>query len=224
MQRAQECRSIAQAIEDTCTLRVMAKAHGMGAVVIEASAVITRAMGYFAPGRALTPLQVTLLAETLLEQYPNETMSDVALFLRRAALGEFESGKTYGALDVPMALRWWRHHLEQKAEAMELALKAEDAQAEETGRGLLALPGVREAVAAMASKAKEERREADAIARMKRLKAELPKMDRDQLRMAWKIYNRPNERALIQQQAARSGYFNDEIKAAQKAIDQDSNA
>lgn len=218
--RAHECRSIEQAIADPCTLRLIEHAHGKGAVVVETSAVITRAMGYFAAGRALNPLQVTLLAETLLEKYPHETMSDVALFLHRAAMGEFDEGKTFGALDIPTAMRWWRQHLDEKSAAMERVLKSEDAEADETGKALLGLPGIRDAVAAMSMEAKEKKREADAIARMERLKADLPSMDRDALRQAWKVYTRPNERALIQAQAARSGYFNDELKAAQEAIDE----
>lgn len=219
VEQAHRCRSVAQAIADPCTLRVIEKANGTAAVVTHTSAVITRAMGYFAAGKALNPLQVTLLAETLLEEYPHETMSDVVVFLRRAAMGGFDDGKTYGALDVPTAMRWWRRYLAEKAEALESTAKADDAAADQVGRSILSLPRVQEAVEAMSMKAREERRKSDAIARMERLKVQLPKMTKEELRMAWKLYPGAAERALIQAQAARSGYFTDEIKAAQEALD-----
>lgn len=218
---AGQCRTIQQALADPHTLRSVEAIHGRAAVVVETSAAITAAMGYFAVGRALNPIQITLLAETLLEQYPHETMSDVALFLRRAALGEFDEGKTYGALDVPTALRWWRQYLSDKAEAMEREAKCADAASEEAGKAILGLPDVREAVAAIAANAREEQRESDAVARIERLRAALPAMSREELRMAWKLYDRPMERALIHAQAARSGYFNEEIRAAQEAIDKE---
>ena len=117
-------------------------------------------------------------------------------------------------------MRWWRVQLDQKAEAMENARKAEDAEADDAGRALLGLKGVREAVGAMAEKARTEQREQREIARMERLTKALPGLTLEELRDAWKVYDRPAERALIQAQAARMGYLGDDLKQAQDRIDQ----
>jgi len=220
VETALACRTMEAAIADGATMRLLARSHGDGPVLIQSTAMVTQAMEYFAPGRRMSAVQCNLLAETLMERYPHETLSDIALFIRRAAMGDFEDGKTYGALDIPTMLRWWRTHLDQKAEAMENAREAEDAEAHETGQALLGLKGVREAVEAMATKARDELREQRALYRMERLTKALPNLTLEQLREAWKFYDRPSERALIQAQAARMGYLGNDLKHAQERIDQ----
>jgi len=208
------------ALADGATLRLLARTHGEAPVLIQSAAMVTQAMEYFAPGRRMSAMQCNLMAETLMERYPHETLSDIALFIRRAAMGDFEDGKTFGALDIPTMMRWWRQHLEAKAGAMENAHKAEDAGAEEAGKALLGLKGVREAVEAMNEKARAAKREERELARMERLTKALPCMTLEALRDAWKVYDRPTERAMIQAQAARVGYLGEELKAAQERIDQ----
>ena len=209
------------AIADRTTMHALAKAHGQAQVLAEAAVIIAQGMEFFAVGRSLNGSQINLLVEMILEDYPHETLSDIALFMRRAVKGDFEEGKTFGALDVPTMIRWWRLHLDEKAQAMERGLVAEDLAAEEMGRGILSIAGVREAVEAMSAKAKEEARSDDAIARMEKLRKHLPSMSLDELRDAWKLYPLPTERALIQAQAARMGHLGEELKVAQERIDQE---
>lgn len=211
-----------QAIADPYTIHALTRVHGAPMVLVDLSLMITKAMGYFHASRALSPMQVTLLAETLHEQYPHETFSDIALFLRRAAMGAYDGGKTYHGLDIPMLMRWWDMYMGEKAEAMEEAAKhQEGAEAAAIGGRILALPGVKEAVERMAMKRKAEAAEQGAIARRECLTAQVPSMTDKELRDAWGVYNHASERSMIQAEAARRGLLGEEFKQAQQAIDAD---
>ena len=211
-----------QAIADQSTIFALVRAEGSGPVIAQTAVLVTKSMEYFAPGRRMNAMQCNLMAETIAEKYPQETLSDVALFIRRASLGEFEEGKTFGALDIGTMLRWWRIHLEEKSAQMEIQADRNEhllEQGMKTAIDAMVGTGLGDAVRAFTLEAKEQQREADALARMDRLRANLPKMDLEALRDAWKVYSRPNERALIQAQAARTGHLGDELKAAQERID-----
>jgi cytochrome P450 len=181
---------------------------------------ITRSMGYFAAGRALNSLQITLLAETLLEDFPHETLSDVALFLRRAAKGEFEDGKTFGAMDIPTVLRWWRSYLDEKAQQVERdAQREKDERGRDTVQALGKVKGLKELVDKMAADREERRNEEDKAARIHRLREGVGKMSEQELRDQWALRPYADERSIIHAEAARRGMLGEDVKEAQRQTD-----
>lgn len=217
---AQQCRSLAEAIADPVTLRALERLNGRPMVVVQTSAMVTRSMGYFAAGRALSSLQIALFAETLVEDYPHETLSDIALFLRMAAKGEFEDGKTFGALDIPTVLRWWRAYLERRIQDQERGMEAEkQARGRETVQALGAVPGLKEMAAKMAAERAAERKEADKAERLAYLRENVGRMQEEELRNEWTLRPYADERAILQAEAARRGMLGDDAKAAQLQID-----
>jgi hypothetical protein len=226
VEMAMACRTMEDAMADRSTMRMLARTHGIGPVLVQSTAMVTQAMEYFSAARRMSAMQCNLLAETLMDKYPHETLSDIAIFIRRAAMGEFDEGKSYGALDIATMMRWWRMHLDQKAVAMELAAdraEHETVQAMASNIGAIANGGLANVVRSFSEEAKARDRENREMARMDRLKKQLPTMNLKELREAWKTYHLPKERAEIQAQAARMGHLGHDLRIAQELLDNQQN-
>lgn len=215
---AMACRTIQQAMACS-TIRMVERVHGAEQVQVVIAAVVTKGMAYFSAQRRLEPLQVALLAETLREDYPNESLGDIEVFMRGAAAGKYGNGETYGALDVPRFRKWFAEYLEEKALARERDADAMEAEKRQAVNGLLSNPTFKKLNEEIRQKRREEEAANGLAARMERLRKHLPTMSPEALRDAWKLHPTGDERKLIQAQAARLGMLGDEIKEAQLKLD-----
>jgi len=57
--------------------------------------------------------QVPFIAETLLDQYPTDSLADFILVFKRGAIGYY--GNTYHKLDAATIMEWMTKHIEEKA-------------------------------------------------------------------------------------------------------------
>lgn len=192
------------------TIRQLVMRHGPGLVGIEVAALTKQAMEYFAPGRRMTPGQITLFADELVQRYPHENMPDVALFLRGAAVGQYGDGETFGALDPQRLFVWFRQYLDEKATARERVAEKQEAEAKVGALKLLeAVPQIADAVKMANADNVTRRNEAEERRRLAHLTKYTPHMDDDQLREAWKTYTRAPERSIILQAAKKRGLLKD---------------
>ncbi len=199
-----QCRTPEQALEQP-TLHMMAGAYDTQNVTIAVTQAVHAAMAYFAPAKRLTPQQIDLFAEEVMNDYRHETLADVHVFMRKAAVGSFDNGDTYGALDVPRLGAWWRQYLDNKAEARERILAKERSEAvKATSEALAAVPNFGAEVDRRMSS--PEQRAADAVQRMRlaRLPGKLAHMTDDDMRAEWKHHGKEG-RDILLREAARRG-------------------
>lgn len=223
IERGLSCRRIEDAIQAP-TMSMVKNAVGYGQTLVTVSKAVTAGMAYFAPNRRMSDGAIGMFAEELIEQYPHESVADVALFMQNAAKGRYgrkgEEGETFGQLDMQRLFIWFGQYLEEKAAMLERGEHLLQQQAEAHAKAIVtAHPGLKETVAEFVISAKEASDLAAKRTRLAKLERQLPDMTDDAMREAWKLYRTAEERSLIQAEAARRGLLGDDVKAAQLEID-----
>lgn len=226
VQHAQHVRTHVEAFAGA-TIAQLTKAHGQEQVrnaIIAALATINVA---YAPARRMSGEMIVMLAEALAERNPHESLADIRLFARHCATSGFEAGNTYGALDMPLLMRWWQMHTDRKAEAIE-AMRKEESKTKrlELETAIREHPTLSGELAKAAAKVKADREaegKRDHIAELRLLKEALPTMDRDEMRVAWLTAKREHDilgMAAIEHDAERRGFRGEEARAARLAVDE----
>lgn len=100
--------------------------HGAPGALGAAGAIIHQGMDLFAQGRRLTSGMVGMVSEMMVTKYKHESLADLNVFLRKCAAGEYDEGKTYGSLDVPLIMGWFTRYLEEKAIVREQEAEREE--------------------------------------------------------------------------------------------------
>lgn len=187
-------------------------------------AAITKGMAYFSEAQRLPPAAVSLFAEWAMDKYPHESLADITVFLRSAAMGSYgekafngeivKKGETYGQLTLTRLGAWFEQYLEEKADALGAARAKESASYK--SKLLDVSPAILKVVKSAAEETTEKRKEERLIARMEKLKDHLPRMTDDELRQAYSLHNTADERALIIAEADARGLIQ---KAMDEALD-----
>lgn len=110
------CRTMADAMAEP-TLAQLTRHANHVQVVTALVALIENGMRGFDPKRRLSTDHVLEWAKRLAEDWSNESMADLALFLRHPS--KYDGGEFYSAVDVERITRWWTAYLAQKASALE---------------------------------------------------------------------------------------------------------
>jgi len=219
-------RNIDEAIKAP-TLTMAMRSLGRNVVLPILHNAISRGMGYFAPTQRLDAAGAGLWAELLLDEYPHESLADISVFLRGAALGRYgqegakgeviNKGETFGALSIVKLNTWFRQYLGEKADKREREMKSEQ------GMHLAAMGDIDQRVLDIAKpvveKIREEQRAANAEAmletRMVNLTRQFPVMTDQDLRDHYKLVTREEERAAITEEADRRGLLKEPKPSAQ---------
>ncbi len=205
-------------VEDALTapsLMAIAGHNGVGPTGAAVCAVMMSGMEYFAPARRLSGSQVNLFAEEVLAQYPHESLADIALFMRGAAMSKYDDGEFFGSMDIPRLAKWWQKYLDEKAEARERDhTRREGLQDKEIREGL-GKPGVNvnDLAKAMSELPDELMNQSKLEDRIRRL---VPHMDDDRLRQAYVENKSAYARAIILREATERGLMD-------KYLNQDTN-
>lgn len=207
------CRTISEALAAP-TIRQLTTNNGQAQVGVAITAVVTLGMELFAPGRRLNGPQVTFFAERILEDYPHESLADVAVFMRQAAGGELDGGEYFASVDLPRVMAWWRRYMDRKvAEREQLADRKSHEQEQAIMQSLANTPGLLAAAKAATIEAKERRAAQELRARVERLTRHVGSMTDEQLREAYGVHPSASERSVILREADRRGL----IEKAQRA-------
>jgi hypothetical protein len=214
--QALACRTISDALAAP-TIRQLTRANGQAQIGVAITAVVTLGMELFAPGRRLNGPQVTVFAERILQDYPHESLADVAVFMRQAAGGELDGGEYFASVDLPRVMAWWRRYMDRKvAEREQLAERESHEQEQAMMQSLGNTPGLLEAAKAASIEAKERRAAEELSARVERLTRHVGSMTDEQLREAYAVHGSAAERSVILREAGRRGLIK---QAQQKAIE-----
>lgn len=220
LKTALSIRTINEALTQP-TINQVAKVHGVDQVVSLITVAVTQGMLYFNESRRLQPPAISLMAQTVMDEYPHESLADINVFMRGAALGKYgqeddhgnivKQGETYGQLDVERMMVWFRQYLGQKADTLEQAGRTEERKPyEEATKHLMELgvnnEDLREAIATIGHGESQSMIEG-------RLRRYLPAMTDDQLREQWKKHPTAGARSLIYAEAKSRGL-------AQKAMEE----
>lgn len=193
------------------------KSIGRPQMAIVVGKAITRGMGYFAEHQRLSTEAVVLWADLLLDEYPHESLADMSVFLRGAALGRYgqeqrdgkitQKGETFGALSIVKLNTWFGQYLAEKAEAREREAKAEKGRHMATCRELH--PAVAAAIKPVVAKVcadQHAQRDAAMLAkRMQNLTRQLPAMTDQDLCDHYNLVATDEEKAAIVDEAGRRG-------------------
>jgi hypothetical protein len=74
----------------------------------------------------MKPHQVSFTAETILTNYPAESLEDIILCLRRGSMGYY--GSTYHQFDTSVVLNWMGQHIDEKCNYLENGVKRSQEQ------------------------------------------------------------------------------------------------
>jgi hypothetical protein len=74
---------------------------------------------------AMTSAQIIFTSDTIIECYPNESLADICLALKRGARGQY--GSTFHQLDCVVVTGWIKQHIEEKAYYLERNATSEKA-------------------------------------------------------------------------------------------------
>ena len=188
------------------TLAQLMRAHSQQAVINEAAYIVERGMELFDAKRRMTGEHVALFAEQIADDFPHESLADLNVFMRGAAMSKYDGGEYYSSVDLPRLTSWWRKYLAEKADTIEEAATREGHLEEQRSRDMVAnIPGLGVAVRAFTMEARERRIAEEKAVRMNRLKEQLPKMVDQELRDLWPVYPSADERSLIIAEAERRG-------------------
>lgn len=209
-------RTIEEAIAAP-TFTQAVKSIGRAQMAIVIGKAITRGMVYFPEHQRLNTDAVVLWADLLLDEYPHESLADLSVFLRGAALGRYgqedrdgtitRKGETFGALSIVKLNTWFGQYLGEKADALELDARAEKGRYMAAGRELH--PDVAAAIKPVVDKVcAEQHAERDAAmleARMRNLTRQLPSMTDQDMRDHYKLVTTDAEKDAIEDEARRRG-------------------
>lgn len=225
-QRAIACRSIETAVSAPTMLQLAKHSgpNGMLQVTGAVGFIVNRAMEAFSPQRRMSVDGVALFAEHIVEQFPHESLEDIALFMRGAAAGKYgrkgEEGETYGQLDMQRLIRWFTDYLEEKALVRERGEHLLQQEQEQHAAAVIgSIPGLKQAVSEFVIDARERSELVRIGNRIRALQKQLPGMSDDAMREAWKVYPEAACRSLIQAEAARRGLLGEDMQNAQAEID-----
>lgn len=201
------CRTIAEVfahatISQLCSLSPTGRAE----VGVAAMAIIEKGMAYFATNRRLSSEHVALFSEEVVDQFMHESLADLNVFMRKAAMGGYGDGETFGALDLPRLGSWWREYLGEKADERERIERQRTKQlAADTIKGLASIPGILPMLQKIGDDRKEEREQTSLMNRILRLQHTVPEMTDEQLRDAYVFYRTADERKIIMIEADKRG-------------------
>ncbi len=180
--------------------------------------VLQRGMEMFSHNRRMDDVALNAFALQLLDDYPHESLADINVFIRRAAIGTYDQGEFYANVDGARLGGWWRRYLEEKAEARERAARRERDEAKrKSDEALAEMPGLGEAVQRSAVAYREEKKEQNMLSRVTRMMKHAPRMTDDQLREAWKLNPEAPVRKVLMAEAMFRGL-------PQKKLDQTQNS
>lgn len=207
------------------TFTAAIKSIGRDQTLVVLVSAITRGMGYFSENQRLASEAVTLWADLLLDEYQHESLADISVFLRGAALGKYgqedrdgavsKKGETFGALSIVKLNTWFRQYLGEKADTREREMRADQ------GRHMAAMNDIDQRVLDIAKpvveRVKEEQRAANDAAmmetRMTNLTRQFPMMTDQELRDQFKLVTTEKERAAITDEADRRGLLKEKQPA-----------
>lgn len=201
------------------TVAMAVKELGKNTVLIEMTVGITKAMAdYFSPEQRMDPAMCVAFAETIIEDYPHESVGDVTVFIKlagRAKYGELQDdgsvinrGKTYGRLQLTTLMEWWRQYLGEKAD--EIAKVRE--------RDIKALNDKEAPIANRVVEIMKEEREKSGGPdlgigrRVDQLLRTVQHMSDDRLRRAWEVHTTERERMIILKEANKRGLVQKRIE------------
>jgi hypothetical protein len=207
------------------TVAVAVRALGEDTVLIEMTAAITKAFGeYFSESQRMDPALHVSLAETIMEDYPHESVADVVLFIKYAARGRYgemqddgtviNKGKTFGRLSTTTAMEWFKQYLGEKADtiAAERAkeIKRLNSTEDDDGNPII----VHDRVLEMMKKVSSERtpEDNDTGRRVHLLLRTVAHMGDDRLRHSWGKAKTERERMVILKEANRRGLVQKKIE------------
>lgn len=203
-------------------MRQLARHFGDEVVVsVQVAAVVGQGMQYFAPNRRMGQEQVALWAEEVAAQFPHESLADINVFMRAAAMSKYDDGEFYSNVDIPRLNKWWAKYLDEKAGQMEITADRQEHELEQGIKKMIAnVPGLSKAVGSFTIQERERQQAEREMARLRTLQNHIPRMSEQELRDAWPLYPGAAERALINAEAARRGLYGEELQAAQLQIDE----
>ena len=178
------------------------------------SKAITNGMALFNDGQRLPVEQGAVFADTIIEEYPHESLADVVVFLRRAALGKYgeegwdgqtlKKGQTFGALTLAKVMEWWRQYLGEKAEALEAErTKANGSYKLDLSSALH--PKVMDVAKELSEKVSVERAENNKAARLEKIRRTVGSVTDDGLRELYALHTAADERSIIIGEADKRG-------------------
>lgn len=203
------------------------KSIGRPQVAIVIGKAITRGMGYFAEHQRLSTEAVVLWADLLMDEYPHESLADLSVFLRGAALGKYgqedrdgtitRKGETFGALSIVKLNTWFAQYLGEKADAREREARAEKGRHMAAGRELH--PAVAAAIKPVVDKVcAEQHAERDAALlarRMQNLTRQFQLMTDQDLRDHYNLVTTDAEKDAIEDEARRRGLMKQPWQSAE---------
>jgi len=108
--------SIEKAIDSPNTLKAMAAKNATVTLKLIV-ALLKRQADFYNLRKDLTHGQAVMIAQTLVDEYPTETIEDIVLMLKMARAGSF--GTIYGKLDGETVIGWMALYLDEKYCAVE---------------------------------------------------------------------------------------------------------
>jgi len=179
-------------------------------VLIQMTAAITKAFDeYFSEGQSLAAHLHTSFAETIIEDYPNESVADVILFIKYAARARYgevtdsgdiiNKGKTFGRLSTTTAIEWFKQYLGEKADTIAEQRRKENKSLNENGDSRV----VHDSVFSIMKKVHAEtpKDDKDTGRRVSLLVRTVPHMGDERLRLSWSRAKTERERMVILQEA-----------------------
>jgi len=209
------------------TVAMAVRSVGRKEVLAQMTMHITKAFKeYFSESQAMEPQVHASFAETIIDDYPHESVADVVVFIKNAARGKYgitkevrndegvvisrtvtDHGRTYGRLTTTLAMDWFRQYLGEKADAIAKE-RTRAVKALNPDEAVSELPIVHDAVLAVMKKAHEEARKDEDIdtgRRVAHLIRTLPHMGAARMRLAWKRARTRRERHVILEEANKRG-------------------
>lgn len=218
------CRTADQALAAP-TMHQLIKAFDYKQVFGSACAIVTGSMLHFAANRRLEPGQVSTFAEQVLEDFTHESLADLSVFMRRAAMGNYDEGETYGALDIPRMGKWWRLYLTEKSEARERAEREAANVAQREAEFVIGnIPGLSDAVAQSVLDNEERKYEDARRRRMARLALQFKFMTDEDLRASYVKYKDADTRSVILEQAKERGLLSASMNEAVRRGEEEARA
>jgi hypothetical protein len=213
-------KSIVEAfLQPTVAMAIRELGHDQ--VLIQMTAGITKAMQeYFSPEKRMDPEFCMAFAETIIEDYPNESVGDVTVFIKyasRAKYGEvdedgkvFNKGKIFGRLDPTLLNVWWQQYLGEKADNVAVARVQENRVLNDSRNNVV----VDDRVLDLMKKVRaEEVGDDPAISRrIALLIRTVQHMGDERLRHAWTINTTRRERLILLEEANRRGLVQKKIE------------
>jgi hypothetical protein len=83
---------------------------------------LIKVVGMLNVANNMKPHQVSFTAQTIIENYPAESIEDIILCLKRGAMGYY--GSTFHQFDTSIVLGWLGEHIDEKCNYLEKGTKA----------------------------------------------------------------------------------------------------